>query len=82
MSDCREVSFEGAGVLEVDTLAKDLKDDIPTCKWLAVIAQPDTSGIFPHFVNVCACYGIEVRFFTEPEPAEIWLCRDQSKDPA
>lgn len=76
LSDCRAVNFETASVLDVDTIATDLKDDIPNCKRVAVIVQPNASNLFNHFKNVCECFDIEVRFFNELEPAEIWLCKD------
>lgn len=76
LSDCREVNFKTASVLDVDTIATDLKDDIPNCKRVAVIVLPNASNLFTHFQNVCECFDIEVRFFNELEPAEIWLCKD------
>lgn len=77
LSDCREVNFEAASILDVDTLAAELKDDLPNCKRIAVIAQSYPSRIFTHFENICGCLDIEVRFFSELKPAEMWLCEDQ-----
>lgn len=78
MADYREVNFEGFRLIDIDTLAIYLNDDLPSCKRIAFICQSRIiKSLFNHFENVCNCYGIETQLFATPEPAATWLCNEQ-----
>jgi hypothetical protein len=79
MADYRDVNFEGFGLIDIDTLAIHLNDDLPSCKRIAVICQSSMiKSLFNHFENLCSCYGIEAQLFATPEPATTWLCNEHS----
>lgn len=79
MADYRDVNFEGFRLIDIDTLAIYLNDDLPSCKKIAFICQSSMiKSLFNHFENVCNCYGIETQLFATPEPAATWLCNEPS----
>ena len=78
MADYRDVNFEGIRLIDIDSLAMYLNDDLPSCKRIAVICQSSMiKSLFQHFENICYCYGIEAQLFNTTEPAETWLCNEQ-----
>ena len=78
MADYRDVNFEGIRLIDIDTLAMYLNDDLPSCKKIAVICQSSMiKSLFEHFENLCSCFGIEAHLFSTPEPAATWLCNEQ-----
>lgn len=72
--DFRDVDVPSFTLLDVDTLGKTLKEDIPECSRLVLLCQHST--LEQHFQNIIRCSkGIEVAQFADRSAAETWLCQ-------
>ncbi|MEH6648642.1 MAG: hypothetical protein V7707_01310 [Motiliproteus sp.] len=77
LMDFRDVDVPSFKLLDIDTLGRTLKKDIPECSRLVLLCQDST--LEHHFQNIISCSkGIDVAQFTNRSGAEAWLCGSAS----
>ncbi|RDE19590.1 hypothetical protein DV711_11940 [Motiliproteus coralliicola] len=75
--DYREADLSPLNLLELDNLAMEFKQDLPSCRRMAIVRTIGSDdNYYEHLTNVCTIGGVDTRVFESPSQALDWLLRD------
>jgi len=74
LSDCRNVDFVDVRAVDIYVLLKELKDDFPNCRRMALLHKSIPANLLKHYQAGGERYDIEFSAHTELDEAKAWLC--------